>query len=276
MIFQKLIFLKILIDEILCLYPKLIEKIDKNKLSTTNWVHVIQNNSELINQCPIKNKFSIDEIVNLVYKEPKFVYMLPKIDKIKNKYLIGLIINRIEFIKELNINLKKFNVYDFIELLKKYPILIDKCDKIKEIDCSNWSKILQKQPELIKYCDKIDDFNGDDWYELLFYQPQFINKCNKYINTYLREVLIKNNFDLIDKIKIDDIQNYDFKIIVYNSKKYRNKVIKKYIEKYKDPEVLTNMIGIYPDLKELYTKKDLWKYVDFSKLTDNLEYSILK
>ena len=52
--------------------------------------------------------------------------------------------------------------------------------------------------------------------------------------------------------------------------------MEKYIKKYKDEEVLTNMIGIYPDLKEIYTKKDLWKYVDFSKLSDNIEYSMLK
>ena len=50
--------------------------------------------------------------------------------------------------------------------------------------------------------------------------------------------------------------------------------MKKYIKKHKDPIILTNMIGIYPDLKDLYTKKNLWKYVDFSKLTNNLEYNI--
>ena len=36
------------------------------------------------------------------------------------------------------------------------------------------------------------------------------------------------------------------------------------------------MIAIYPDLKDLYTEKDLWKYVDFSKLSNNLKYAILK
>ena len=63
---------------------------------------------------------------------------------------------------------------------------------------------------------------------------------------------------------------------MYNSKEYHVEFINKYIEQYKDQEVLTNMIGIYPDLKEIYTKNNLWKYVDFNQLTENLEYSILK
>ena len=63
---------------------------------------------------------------------------------------------------------------------------------------------------------------------------------------------------------------------MYNSKEYHVEFINKYIEKYTDKDVLTNMIGIYPDLKDIYTKNNLWKYVDFSKLTKNIEYSILK
>ena len=38
------------------------------------------------------------------------------------------------------------------------------------------------------------------------------------------------------------------------------------------------MIGIYPTnkMKDFYTKNNLWKYVDFSKLNIFNEYSILK
>ena len=274
--FSKIDFSEDTVLDVLLLCPKLIEKIDKNKMSTLDWVHFIGYNPKLIDQCPVRDKFNINEIVNLICMQPEFVYMLPTIDEIENKHLRSLVINRIEFIEELNINLKNFNVNDWFELLKRHPSLIDKCDKIKEMHSSNWSKILQKQPQLIKYCDKIDNFNEDDWHGLLFYQPQFIDKCNIDMSVYLREVLIENNFDLIDKIKNDDIESYYFEKIVYKSGEYRNKVVDKYTEKFHDEMLLTNMIGIYPDLKDLYTKKDLWKYVDFNQLTDNLEYTILK
>ena len=64
--------------------------------------------------------------------------------------------------------------------------------------------------------------------------------------------------------------------IVYNSTKHYIKAMNKYIERFNNNEFLTNMIGIYPDLKELYTEKNLWQYVDFNQLTESIEYSILK
>ncbi len=51
--------------------------------------------------------------------------------------------------------------------------------------------------------------------------------------------------------------------------------MKVYIKSNKDKKVLTDMINIYSDLKEIYTEKNLWKYVDFNQLCENLEYRIL-
>ena len=70
------------------------------------------------------------------------------------------------------------------------------------------------------------------------------------------------------------------KIFYYNYKeynKYMNIIMKKYIKQYKESEVLTNIIGIYPELESFYVENNLFKYVDFSKLSDNLKkYFILK
>ena len=282
--------------------------IDINKVSINNWLKILEDNPKLIKICPKINKINKsydkhqDEVIELVSKQISFKYLLPSIDKISDKDLTKLISNQPKFIEELNIDLKKFNVDDWTIILAKQPQLIDRCDKLKKLNQYNWFDILSKQPKLIKYydkidelssynwcnilidqpkladkCNKFDEFNEYNWYNLLMNQPQLIDKCKdiNIINRKNKIELLKMYPNLIDKIHLNKIDNACIEII-YNSREYHLKFMKSYIKYNKDSKVLTDMIGIYQDLKDLYTKNDLWKYVDFNQLSDNIEYSILK
>ncbi len=161
-------------------------------------------------------------------------------------------------------------------ILSKQPQLINLCNNVDNICENNWSCILSEQPNLEKYCNKFNTFDEDCWRFLLLEQPQFIDKCNKELSEEIKVDLLNKHPKLIEKINVDNINKEEnFKVILYNSKEYRNKCIEKYIKKFNNKETLTNMIGIYPDLKDLYTENDLWKYVDFSKLNNFNEYRIL-
>ena len=102
-----------------------------------------------------------------------------------------------------------------------------------------------------------------------------INKCKININRKYKIELLNKYPNLLDKVNIKNIKN-DCINILYNSRKHHLRLMKSYIKNNKDNKVLTDMIGIYPDLKDLYTKNNLWNYVDFNQLSNNLEYSILK
>ena len=272
------------ISDIISLYPKMIESIDKNKISISQWVEILKDQPKLIELCPVVDKikeYPYQNIVELVSKQPKFVDMLPSVDKLEKKDLVKLVKNRPQLIEELNIDIKKFEAYDWANILIDQPKLIDKCNKINELNALSpdvWATMLIRNVELEKYCNKFDEFGYDFWYKLLTNKPQFIDKCKIPLTKSTRTLLLEINPELIEKIKIDDISEDIFKNIVYKSKKNHIKVIEKYVEMFnnKDSTILTNMVGIYPDLKNLYTEKNLWQYVDFKQLSDNLEYSILK
>ena len=133
------------------------------------------------------------------------------------------------------------------------------------------------QPQLAKYCSKFDEFTQYEWSILLLKHPELIEYYgNRNILKRSDKInLLLEHSRLIGKLHIKGI-DVNFVRILYNSREHNANLMNIYIKKYKDKEVLTNMIGIYPDLKKFYTKKDLWKYVDFNQLSNNLEYSILK
>ena len=282
--------------------------IDINKVSINNWLDMLKYNPDLIKICPIIDKINksyneyTKEVVELVSKQIKFKYLLSSVDKISNYHLSILISDKPQLIEELKINLKKFNKNNWEKILEKQPQLINECDKLKELTPYNWSYILSKQPKLIKYCDKINELNSYNWINILTDQPQLADKCNKFdrFSSFDWYALLKKQPQLIDKCKDINIINRRYKIdlltmysnlidkihlnkidnncveILYNSREHHLKFMKSYIKYNKNSKVLTDMINLYPDLKDLYTKNNLWKYVDFNQLTDNIEYRILK
>ena len=224
--------------------------IDKKYLNTSNFNYIINNTMEKINK--INTIYNYEYIVNLILKYPNLI------DKIPNK-----IIN-------------KFETYYLVEIIQKHPNLINKYNIINKLKLSNWIDILKIQPKLFKYCNIFNEFTEYDWYKLLKNNPELIDKLNININSELKVNLLESQPSLINRLNLNNINEENFKVILYSSKEYYIKAVEKYIERFKDREVLTNMVAIYPDLKKLYTKKDLWKYVNFNQLSNNLEYSILK
>ena len=279
-----------------------------------NWLEILETNPDLIKICPKINESDSwydkhpYEVISLVSKQIQFKYLLPHINMIGNNELAILIANQPQLIEELKIDFKTFDECDWGNILSKQPQLIDKCDKLDDIKTysltfyKTWIEILKSQPQLIKYCNKIDNINTNNWSNILQYQPILANYCNKFdkfdeynwygllkkqpqlidkcndvniIRRKYRIELLKMHPNLLDKIPIKSI-NKDCIEIIYNSKEHHLKYMKSYIRKNKDKKVLTDMINLYSDLKDLYTKKNLWKYVDFNQLTENLEYSMLK
>ncbi len=296
------------LSRILSVYPEGIKKIDIKKLSPENWVEIFRNSPDSIKDCPIIDKVKlllntkIESLVYLLSKQLSFIYLLDSDTKINRSNLINIITNQPKLIEKLNVNFKKFTTKNWIVVLSRQPQLIDKCDKIKDFSAEDWSNILAEQPNLINHCDKIKDINVIEWINILNKSPELIKyceikndftefnwytilksnielyaECDKPISSsYIILQLLKKDASLIDKLDNSRVVESDFVDILYDSKEYSMKVMNKYIEKYKNPIVLTNMIGIYPNLKEFYTENDLWKYVDFNKLSDNLEYGMLK
>ena len=267
------------ISDMIIAYPEYIKKLNKNKISkisVENWIEIIKVNPNLINDCPIIDRFSIIDIVDLISIQPIFIDLLPEITKLSNDDLVKLISNQPQLIEELKIDFTKFGVDYWIEILKKQPKLIDKCNVIDLFYARNWFDILLEQPKLINYCNKFNNFNSYNWYKLILIYPELLDKCDKPLSSEMKSDILKKYPNLIEKINVDNIEEKLFIKNIYNSKKYYINFIEKYIERFHDSEVLTNMIGIYPNLKEFYIKNDLWKYVDFSKLSNNIEYSILK
>ena len=274
-------FYKILSD---C--PEIVEKLNEHKLKNIpniNWVDIISNNSNLIKFHPAIDEFNsfivssdnIHILIFLVSKQPKFASLL-KTKNINKFNLIEIIKNQPQLINKLKINFKDYDKERWIDILKKQPQFIDKCDKVEDIKTNEWSSILIEQPSLIKYCNKIDKISPYYWYRVIMHHPELINKNNIDLSGYKVDI-IRAHIELFKKFSLDDITKADLEQIILDTKtEYKIKFFKKYIEKYRNQEFLTNMIGIYPDLKKLYTKNNLWKYVNFNKLTDNLEYGILK
>ena len=231
--------------------PQLIEesKIDFKIFDVNNWALILSKQPQLIDKCDKLKEFNTRNWYIILSKQPKLIDYCNKIDE--------------------------FNGYNWYLILKKQPKLVKYCNKLDILP--NWIEILKEQPQLANYCNKFDEFKGENLYDLLMKHPQLIDKC-KNINNINRKYRIKllNRYpNLLDKIRLNKIDNDCVKIL-YNSRERHLRLMKSYIKNNKDKKVLTDMINIYPDLKDLYTKNNLWKYVDFSKLTDNLEYSILK
>ena len=232
--------------------PELIEelKIDFKKFDKHNWTIILSKQPQLINKCDKLKELTVNNWYTILTNQPKLIDYCNKIDE--------------------------FNTYTWYNILINQPKLIDYCNKIDEFSSYIWCLILKEQPKLIDYCDKIDEFNGNNLYELLMKQPQLIDKCKiNIINRKYKIELLNTYPSLLDKIDIKNIDS-DCIEILYNSREHHLRLMKSYIKKNKDKKVLTNMIGIYPDLKDLYTENNLWQYVDFNQLSDNLEYSILK
>ena len=238
-------------------YKNFYNLIDKGSLA---WIVI--NNQKIINYLDIKQikmfrSYDRKHIYNVlgIIEAPKYKpnLILKHITSCDSIELAKIISIHPEIINKFNLNLTgKLNVDDWVTILKKQPQLIEKCDKVNEISSLKWNLILYEKPELIEYCNK--KLKGDVIYKVLINHPNAIEKLNIHDTNYEKDV----------------------EEIVYNSKEYHKKAIEQYIKKYHDIYVLTTMIYLYPDLKELYTEKDLWKYVDFNKLSDNLEYGILK
>ena len=279
---------------------------DINEFDISGWLNILRNNPNLIKMCPIVNEINKSynkyprHVIELVSNQIQFKYLLPSIDKIDDDYLSMLISNQPQLIDELNIDLKKLYTYNWPNILSKQPQLINECNKLDELTIESWTLILRKQPKLIKYCNKINKLNCSNWRDILTDQPELADKCNKFdefdsldwcilleiqpqfiykckdtniINEKHKINLLRSQPGLIDKIPFDKINDDCIKIL-YNSREHHLKFIKSYIKNNKNPEVLTDMIGLYPDLKYLYSEYNLWKYIDFSQLTNNLEYRI--
>ena len=275
--------------DIISVYPIIINELTKDKInsiSIKDWLKIFETNPDLIKKCPILDRIVYNNdnkynIINLVSKQPTFKYLLPSCDKISNDELSFLIKTQPQLIEELKIDLERLNGENWCEILMEQPQLIHKCNKINDIPISSinshmdWGYILIAQPSLIKYCDK-NKLNNYSWDRILINHPDLLDECKiKLLKSTKTDLLTEYPY-LINKIDIAELTENEFRLIIYDSREYHIKFMEKYIENYHDSKVLTNMIGIYPDLKELYIKKDLWKYVDFTKLTENIEYSILK
>ncbi len=272
---------------ILSISSEVVKDIDEDRLkeiSPKNWVNILKNDPELIKVCPIVknvNKYLYNNVyilIELILNQPKLGYLLSNVKNIRHYNLIGIVKKNPKLLDDLNIKIdfKQYNDYTWGEILSKQPQLINKCDIIKSLPPNIWAFILEYQPKLINYCNQLDKFSSDNWYRILKNNPNLIDKCNVELSERNRIDLLELQPSLIAKINLNTIYQYVLEKVMYNSKEYHVEFINKYIEQYKDQEVLTNMIGIYPDLKEIYTKNNLWKYVDFNQLTENLEYSILK
>ena len=273
------------LSEVLKVYPEAINIIDKNKITIHDWLNILKDNPNLINICPKVKEFTIDDKIELVSDQIQFKYMLTSvIDAIKINYaartssLLKLVIKQPQLIDELKINLKIFNAYDWASILEEHPNLIDKCDKINEFNIVNWIGILIKHPKLFNYCNKINEFDVEDLDYLLSRKPELINKYDVNVNLSGKTILklAKKYPDFIEKINNNNTTEIDFQHALYSSKQNHVRFMQKYAKLFKNSTTITNMLGLYPDLKDLYTKNDLWKYVDFNKLNGFNEYSILK
>ena len=269
--------------------PELISKYKKvNDLDCFQWALILKRQPQLINKCNKLDLFEINEICNIVAHQPSLISILPSNEKINQLELAILIRNRPEFIEELNIDLDKLTNKNWAIILEKQPQLINKCSIIKDLTPDNLVTILSKQPQLSIKCKKFKSFKGMYWSSLLIKQPIFLDLYIKYkdkyeleMNTITKCKIVFNHPELAEKFVNDGIPEFKFiSNILFSkqSKENRLNILEKYNKYIKKTNTFTDLIGIYPskEMKELYTKKDLWKYVDFNKLTDNLEYSILK
>ena len=233
--------------------PQLINECNKiNELTPYNWASILRKQPKLIKYCD-KNELTSNTWAYILTEQPKLIKYCNKIDSIPDHDLLDILIKQPELINKCNNNFTTFTIYKWVELLRKQPKLAKYCDKFDKFGDYEWDCLLENQSELIEY----------------YGNKNILSKDNKI------KILIKHP-SLLDKISIDFKININSIKILYNSKKHHLKLMKNYIVNNKDKKVLTNMIGIYPDLKYLYTEKDLWKYVDFNQLSDNIEYSILK
>ena len=236
---------------------------------------LISNYPELLDKLPNNIKLSLDSKLLILEKQPQLVSKLKiPLNKIDKDFLIEMIKIRPQIMKELKVDSSDFYLNDWLDILIAQPSLLDKCDVLDEFG-NSWTAILIHHPYLEKYCNSFDKFLANDWNCLINEYPKFISICNKFANEKVRTEILLESPMLIDKLITYDINQDNFNKILYKSKKYHKKVINEYIKYFKDSEVLTNMIGIYPELKELYTEKDLWKYVDFNKLNKFNAYKIL-
>ena len=258
--------------------PSLIEelKININKFYVDDWAEILEKQPQLIERCDKLDKFDIYYWTIILKKQPKLFKYCNKIDEISYIDFPYILKEEPSLIK--NYNIDKISGIGWSFILEKQPKLIKYCNKLNEIPTEDMVNVLKEQPQLADKCNKFDNFNSFNWCELLMKQPQLIDKC-KNINIIKRShriELLKMHPNLLDKVNIKNINNDCIKIL-YNSREHHLRLMKSYIKNNnKHKKVLTDMINIYPDLKDLYTKNNLWQYVDFNKLTDNLEYGILK
>ena len=269
--------------------PKLISKCKKlNDFNCSQWALILKRQPQLIDKCSKIELFKFYEISNIVAHQPDLISILPSIEKIKPIDLAILIRNRPEFIEELNINLDKLTNELWTIILLKQPQLINKCSIIKNLNPDNWEVILSKQPQLSIKCKKFESFSGMNWDSLVIKQPIFLDLAYKYIyqlglgkiSYIIKTKIVVNHPELIERFVTNGIPEFEFIsdiLLIKQSKENRLNILKKYT-KYIKTNNFTNLIGIYSseEMKELYTKKNLWQYVDFNQLSDNLEYSILK
>ena len=291
-------------------------EIIKKILEEDNTVNIFEllsntNNVNLIKLCVLNDKYLTEENLDSIIKEsmpnPKLakikdtfdriiytdkyrniinlIIKYPIIEKIPSKIIdqfdehdwVSIISNKPYLLKHCKI-IKKFKEEDWVNILVEQPSLIEKVNIIHDLSPENWVYLIKKRPQLTEYCNKFDEFSNNNWYELLSAIPNLANKCHIALEEdEVIDLLIKYPI-LIKKLNIENIGEFNHKTetMMYNSKKYHIDFMKKYTEIFTTPEILTNMIGIYPDLKGLYSERNLWKYVDFSKLTENIEYAILK
>ena len=248
-----------------------------NKISDKDLTKLISYQPQLIKELNIDlKKFNVDDWSIILAKQPQLIDRCDKLKKLNQYNWVDILRKQPKLIKYCD-KIDEFDSYSWYLVLYKYPELIKYCNNLDTIGVISWNMILQSQPQLSDNCNKFDRIKGDDLYDLLEKQPELINKCKntKTINRNKRIMLLKKHPILVDKIELRNINKKHIEII-YNSREYHLKFMKSYIKYNKDSKVLTDMINLYPDLKKLYTKNDLWKYVDFSKLINNLEYSILK
>ena len=241
--------LAILISE----QPQLIEElnVDLKKLDKDNWVEILKKQPQLIDKYDKLENFNSYDWVYIVSRQPKLI----------------------EYCNKIN----EFDSYSWYLVLSEQPELIKYCANLDKISAKSWNMILQCQPSLADKCNKFDEFVGNDLYDLLEKQPNLIDKCKdtKIINRNKQIRLMKKYPNVINKMHLKSINKKNIEIL-YNSKEHCVEYMKSYIKKNNDSKVLTDMISIYPKLKDIYTKNNLWRYVVFNELTDNLEYAMLK
>ena len=173
--------------------------------------------------------------------------------------------------------MKSTKVNKWVEILKEKPFLIDNCDVVNKFKSDDWFNILIKQPLLIGQLNDFTKMSSDNWFKLLEKYPEIIKEYPKSSRDQLITKLITiSNFSRMSFVKEADEKR--LRKLLYKSNKENYKIlIEEYVDKkYHDSKVLTDMINLYPDLKKLYTEKDLWMYVNTSKLNFTLEYEMLK